>query len=57
VSKRDYYKAQAAAEREAALSAANPTDFRAHMAKAREFDWLAVTEPLSQDPPPTSLPR
>jgi hypothetical protein len=57
VTKREQYKAQAAAEREAALLAANPTEFRAHMARAREFDWLAVTEPSVEDPPQSPSAR
>jgi 2'-5' RNA ligase len=45
MSDREYYKRRAAAERSAAQASRDSTSFVAHMTLAREYDWLAVTEP------------
>lgn len=45
---REYYKARAEAERQAALNAADATAARAHFELAREYEWRMVTEPRPQ---------
>lgn len=59
MSDREYFKHRAAAERAAAQAAKDATSFLAHMAMAREYDWLAVTEPGEDSdmpvPPPADI--
>jgi hypothetical protein len=51
---RQYYRACANAEREAAARAAEMDGFRAHMELAREYEWLEATEPYDE---PEDAPR
>jgi hypothetical protein len=54
MSNREFYHACAKAEREAAMFAPQMESFRAHMELAREFEWLAATEPYDE---PQEAPR
>ena len=48
MSDRAYFKQRAEAERAVAQSAQHATSFHRHMELAREYEWLAVTEPYPE---------
>jgi hypothetical protein len=53
---RQYYIACAQAEREAAMLATEMNSFREHMERAREYDWLAATEPYDAQQGAPTMP-
>jgi hypothetical protein len=50
MSDREYFMGRAAAERRAALAAANMPSFRVHMDMAQEYERRAAAEPVVQAP-------
>lgn len=48
MSDREYFKRRAQAERAAAEAAKDAVSCRIHMTLAREYDWRAATEPMSE---------